>query len=190
MPRVKYKIPDINDQFTDWTVIDNTIIRTKQTPGRRIKVKCKCGVEGLVFVHDLCRGRSKRCQNCRRYAVSRSQYDGVGNLSGRQFSLIRCGANDRNIEFNITKEYLWSLYLKQDKKCALSGLSIPIPEHDFVNLKNNRKNNTASLDRIDSKIGYIEGNVQWVHTNVNFMKHNLSQTEFIELCRLIVKRNP
>jgi hypothetical protein len=41
---------------------------------------------------------------------------------------------------------------------------------------------TASLDRIDSSKGYIEGNLQWVHKDVNIMKMDLSQVEFIDYC--------
>lgn len=41
---------------------------------------------------------------------------------------------------------------------------------------------TFSLDRIDSKIGYIEGNVQWVHKMVNMCKQHYTQEEFLEMC--------
>lgn len=45
--------------------------------------------------------------------------------------------------------------------------------------------NTASLDRIDNSKGYEEGNIQWVHKDVNFMKRTYSQEYFIKLCTLI-----
>ena len=44
---------------------------------------------------------------------------------------------------------------------------------------------TASLDRIDNSKGYIVGNVQWVHKQVNFMKGTMEQKEFIKFCKLI-----
>lgn len=43
----------------------------------------------------------------------------------------------------------------------------------------------ASLDRIDSKRGYTEGNVQWVHKSVNLAKNSLSEVEFIMLCHAV-----
>ena len=43
-------------------------------------------------------------------------------------------------------------------------------------------NNNASLDRIDSKLGYIEDNVQWVTSKVNMMKQHYTQEEFLEVC--------
>ena len=38
---------------------------------------------------------------------------------------------------------------------------------------------TASLDRIDSSKGYIKGNVQWVHKNINYMKQEMTNEEFL-----------
>ena len=61
----------------------------------------------------------------------------------------------------------------QEFKCALTGWDI--------DAKNVAKN-TASLDRIDSSIGYVEGNVQWVHKMVNMCKQQYTQEEFLSMC--------
>lgn len=45
---------------------------------------------------------------------------------------------------------------------------------------------TASLDRIDSAKGYVEGNVQWVHKRINLMKGTLSEKDFIAFCQMVV----
>jgi len=45
----------------------------------------------------------------------------------------------------------------------------------------------ASLDRIDSNLGYIVGNVGWTSTIINIMKQNLKLCDFIELCCIISK---
>ena len=71
----------------------------------------------------------------------------VGELSLTQYTRLKRSAEKRNYEFSVSIEYLWNLYLRQDKKCAITGDSIP-------NIRD------ASLDRIDSNLGYIEGNVQ------------------------------
>lgn len=59
--------------------------------------------------------------------------------------------------------------------CALSGLPISFSDR------------TASLDRINSKMGYEPGNVQWVHKYVNKMKLDHSEATFVELCRAVVR---
>lgn len=90
-------------------------------------------------------------------------------------------AKRRKIIFSITLKYLNSLFKKQDGKCALSGLDLTFKDKDIEK--------TASIDRIDSSRGYVKGNVQWVHKHVNFMKHQLNQDRFIELCKLIAERS-
>ena len=85
----------------------------------------------------------------------------------------------RNIEWNITFEYLADLLIEQDFKCDLTGWDIDAME---VN------KNTASLDRIDSSKGYIEGNVQWVHKMVNMSKQQYTQEEFVEMCTAVANK--
>ena len=92
----------------------------------------------------------------------------------------------KNIEVSplITKEYLWILYLLQNKKCALSGQNIYLAAS-----RKDKKENTASVDRIDSSKGYIPENVQWVHKKINKMKYNYPQDHFIKLCEKVAKNN-
>lgn len=46
-----------------------------------------------------------------------------------------------------------------------------------------------SIDRIDSNIGYEEGNIQWVDKRINMMKGSLSNEEFVELCTKVAEYN-
>jgi hypothetical protein len=103
---------------------------------------------------------------------------GTKNISGAYFCSIKRGAKRRDIEFHITLEYLQELLDKQEKRCVYTGrtLIMELGSH-------NETSNTASLDRIDSSKGYIEGNVQWVHKDINFMKMNLLEETFIQLAK-------
>jgi archaellum component FlaC len=74
--------------------------------------------------------------------------------------------------------------LKQNKLCALSGLPIK-----FARANKRTSETSASLDRIDSTKNYVEGNVQWVHKEVNIMKNVYNQEHFIEMCKLIANNN-
>jgi hypothetical protein len=90
------------------------------------------------------------------------------------------------IAFDITIEYLWRMFLRQKRCCALSGLQIhfsPKAKGDHTGYR------SASLDRIDSSRGYVRGNVQWVHKDINLMKRTLPQERFIELCTNVARRN-
>jgi hypothetical protein len=95
-------------------------------------------------------------------------------------------------EFSVTVEYAWDLFLKQDRKCALSGQSIgfnTVRRYTKKGWKDSRWIHTASLDRIDSSKGYIEGNVQWIHKDINWMKNSFNQNYFINTCIKVAEHN-
>jgi hypothetical protein len=118
-----------------------------------------------------------------------SRFKGCGDLSKSYLNSVMRGAEKRSLEYDVTPEYLWSLFIDQEKKCALSGVEITLDRNFSMNSKNNTKKftQTASLDRVDNSKGYVEGNVQWVHKQVNMMKLDLQQEKFLELCELISK---
>jgi hypothetical protein len=77
----------------------------------------------------------------------------------------------KNLEFNITLEYLESIY-PDDSLCPL--LSIPL---DWSTPPNHPS--TPSLDRIDSSKGYIKGNVQWVSWRANQLMRDATPDELL-----------
>lgn len=118
-------------------------------------------------------------------ADKNKNWRGYEEISGSVFYGLKNNANKRNLEFSLTIEYLWDLFVKQNKKCALSNVDISFNMTGHLN----KKNQTASLDRIDSSKGYIEGNVQWVHKIVNQIKWELKQEDFIHWCKIITENN-
>lgn len=153
--------------------------------------KCSCGTIKDVLGGALRGGVSKSCGCLRKDFGTWNKglkgekchvYKGYKGLPLQVFNEIKYKASKRKIEFNLTIEYVWNLLEKQNFKCKISGVFIRIPEKyeaSFANL--------ASLDRIDSSKGYIEGNVQWVDRRINFMKQRMSDDEFIEVCEEVVK---
>ena len=71
------------------------------------------------------------------------------------------------------------MYIKQDKKCALTGVPISFEKTEL--------GYSASIDRIDSKKEYDLDNVQLVHKDVNLMKNRFDQDYFISMCKLVAK---
>lgn len=45
----------------------------------------------------------------------------------------------------------------------------------------------ASLDRIDSSIGYIPGNIRFVSVMANYCKNSFSDQEVFEFCQAVVE---
>ena len=107
---------------------------------------------------------------------------GYKDISGSFWYMLVDSAKKRNLELNVDKEYLWNLFITQDKKCALSGVNITLDK--FGKIKDSLGDNYfASLDRIDNKIGYVDGNVRWVAREINYMKWKFSDETFINFCK-------
>lgn len=152
--------------------------------------KCDCGNICEPMSHNLTKskGSTKSC-GCawRKRGKDNVNWTGYEEISGSYWNAIYHNAKNRNIEFTITIEYIWKLFLQQNRKCAITKLPL-----DVIHCGDRRYQHkcTASLDRIDSKKGYIEGNVQWVHKKINQIKLDMNQKEFIYLCHLVVQNNP
>lgn len=70
--------------------------------------------------------------------------------------------------FNITTDYLEGLWNAAGGRCALSGLPMSLEQRDLK---------SVSLDRIDSGLGYVEGNVQLLCKWVNLAKNSHTNEE-------------
>lgn len=110
-------------------------------------------------------------------------FTGFKGLQGSVYGIYKQRAEAKGLDFTISKEYLWDLFEKQNRKCALTGLDIFFTEK--TQTKGYRK--TASLDRIDNSKGYIEGNLQWVHKDINLIKRNLTEEQLLFYCEKIIE---
>jgi hypothetical protein len=160
------------------------------------KFRCDCGNvvikrrQGLEKLQR--RGWSVSC-GCKAFKDNvgnkHGLWKGVGELPMTYYSRLKIGAKKgshrrRDLEFSVSIEYLWELFLKQNRRCVFTGELLEFgPRKGTV--WGEQKKTTASLDRIDSSKGYVEGNVQWVHKDINLLKSNLSDAEFVDLCKKV-----
>ena len=166
-------------KYNDLTVIDE-----KKINGIKwVTCKCKCGTIKDFRWCNVKSGNTKSC-GCRNHRIGKDSpfFTGCGDVGSFYFNRIKRNAIQRRIEFSITIEYADELFQKQKHKCALSGIDLRI-----LNRRGNRNECTASLDRIDNSRGYVEGNLQWVHKDINKMKTDMDQDTFLDLCRKVAE---
>ncbi len=161
---------DLTEQtFGYWSVIG---LDAELCNGTRWVCRCVCGEIKSVDAYSLTADHSKSC-GCRN--------SGRGGISGRVWSKIRIGARKRGFALSISAEDAWLLYKAQFGQCALTGEPIYFDKHSHVAL--------ASLDRIDSTLGYVVGNIQWVDSRVNHMKWDYPLRTFVSWCKLVAEHS-
>ena len=121
----------------------------------------------------------KVCKTCANRTPESKAHKGYykGVLRAAFAHKYKTGAETRGIEWSLEWDEMADLLIDQDFRCTLSGLPLSAME----------LNNEASLDRIDSDYGYVTGNVQWVHKDINFMKQQFGQEHFITMCRQVAE---
>jgi len=134
---------------------------------------CDCGNISKVRTCQLKNNTTKSC-GCI-CGKSHANWSGYKDISGNFFSGVKSSAKTRNINFNITIEDIWNLYLNQNKKCYLSNIEIHF----------NQYKETASVDRINSLLDYNINNIAICHKDINKIKASFLIEDFIKYCRLI-----
>jgi len=165
-----------NRVFGKWKVIKYS--GSARTGGTVWLCECACGSLKQIPSWSLVSGLSKTC-GCSRKGKNNHNWKGYKEISGNRWNDIIQNAKARNLVLEITIKDIYDLFKEQQGLCALTGIELKLGEGS------NRGN--ASLDRIDSDKGYINGNVQWIHKDINRMKNSFSQEYFIKMCKLVAK---
>lgn len=143
---------------------------------RYVTVQCDCGKIQESSLSCVLGSKFKSCKKC---GSARLGAYGESIISQGYFGNLRKGAKARSIDFDITKEEAQKLLAAQDCRCAYSGKSIKLATSE------RSKNATGSIDRKDSTAGYTPGNIQWVNKNINKMKMDFSENDFLYMIKTI-----
>jgi hypothetical protein len=81
----------------------------------------------------------------------------------------------------ICTEVLYDLWVKQDGKCAVTGLPMTHISGQ------GRVGTNLSIDRIDSTAGYTRDNIRLVCSQVNLMRSSLSDSELVDWCHKVIQ---
>lgn len=127
-----------------------------------------CGKHGWHTDWSLS-GKIAVCWPCRR---ERSKVLWQGQRI--RFALETIKSKNRNCE--IDENFIVDLIVKQNNRCALSGILFSEAA-------------LPSIDRIDSTKDYTKNNIQIVIMEINYMKRSMSQDLFISLCKAVGRMN-
>lgn len=102
-----------------------------------------------------------------------------GQLINYRLQACRKRAKDKGLDFELDKKYMLQLYLKQEGKCALTGLLF---EFNF-NENFSKRPFSLSIDRINSKLGYTKNNVRFICSAVNSALSEYGDNVFDIICQ-------
>jgi len=122
------------------------------------------------------KNRFRKCDVC--HKQSTRMIDTLDKKIGLIFSSAKTRATRKNIEFTISKKYILTLWKAQNGKCFYTNENMT---YDLGT------NSMMSIDRLDSGIGYTEGNVCLSLWEVNKLKNNVHITRFLDICKKITE---
>ncbi|MFA6233677.1 MAG: hypothetical protein WC824_05725 [Bacteroidota bacterium] len=159
-----------------------TVIQRMPNQGGDIMYEClcDCGKQTIAIGYNIHKGFTQSC-GCMRQRTGKNNpnWRGHGEIPLQYWTGVHIGATRRGLRVHVSIEDVWNLFLTQARKCAISGVPLNFAGY------NSGKEQTASLDRIDSTIGYENGNLQWVHKDMQWMKGTFTQQEFLDWIRVI-----
>jgi hypothetical protein len=133
------------------------------------------------YKYERAEATKSMCRKCANTKINKTisrkgsdnaAWTGYKDIPGKVFSRLKNGAKQRNIEVTITIEDIYTQYIKQNKKCAFTGVPLEFGLD-------------ASVDRINSREGYHVWNIQIVHKTLNMMKKDMPNDLFISWCRMV-----
>jgi len=153
----------------------------------KIKVCSTCKVEKLLIDFtsnkSMPSGYMTYCKDCnnRRNKIYRGDNQNITRACKRLFGYISRRCRLKSMEVDFDYQYIEYLYNSQGGLCAYTK--------DKLELGAN-SNNTLSIDRKDSSLGYIKSNIVLTTWKVNNCKQDLSLHEFKEICKKVIENDP
>lgn len=97
------------------------------------------------------------------------------------------GDQSQKIEVNL--DYVYNVGASQDFLCALTGDELEFTRGGTYWLGKWCNPYSCTIDRIDSRKGYVKGNIQLITWRANCIKQHMANDEFIEFCRDVARWN-
>lgn len=137
---------------------------------------CDCGSVTECSVSEVKNGYKLGCNSCKgtRQSTNRTKLD-IDTSVNSAYAKIKSQARIRNIEFSLDRDTARILMTSPCNYCGVLGSSYKI-----------RTASVNGIDRIDSSIGYIGGNVVACCKKCNLAKHTMGAQEYIDHCQAVI----
>lgn len=168
-----------------------TAIAETQTGKRSTHLwRCECGTEKEILTYNVVSGHVVSCGCYQKELLTKNasllnrKPDGVAAFN-HVYRNYKARANNRNMIFTLTEDQFKSIITKP---CSYCGIE---PSQEFASYK--AKNSGVFLyngvDRIDSNLGYVDGNVVPCCWICNRAKGELSTEKFLEWSKRVYEHN-
>jgi hypothetical protein len=145
-----------------------------------------CGEGKMIPITNFPKTNNKRCKDCSSLHERESKRRRYTNLKfiKEKVRLAKLHATEKKYNCPVApnlEELVIKLWWKQRRKCAITGSSMVLHQ-DYYEM---------SIDRINSDLGYVDGNLQLVIAKVNILKgiielHNLEELGIDELGKVLI----
>jgi hypothetical protein len=163
----------------------------------RKQTECKCDFCGITFLKAESEYKRNKNLGRKNFCCRSCSAKGLQNFGDKRnmkppphgrlrddFSKFRehmRRIRNRNKNYDIDVEYLKEVWDNQKGICPYTGVNMELKAYS-------KKINSlfvASIDRIDSNLGYVKGNIQWVCLPINYLKSTLTHNQVIDMCKII-----
>lgn len=155
----------------------------------RTYITLTCSVCGKEFsrVASIEKSSRKSFKNvcCSRACSSKVQHSGDASLKKRLYYQLSQAirTRDKEVGEDVDEDYLLEIWNRQGGKCPYSGQEMILKPHRNRGI---RVPNQASVDRIDSSLGYVRGNIEFVSLIANMAKNIWTKQDVLDFCNQVV----
>jgi len=134
-------------------------------------------------------GKQTRCKQCRtKQQREREKTQPTAKYTRWCHSYlmrIKRSAANKNVYFDLKASDIRNLWDTQGGKCKLTGLDMLGP---FDPKEDTASPNSASIDRIDYRIGYVVGNVRLICNCINMFRARMNDEDMLQMAEALISR--
>lgn len=142
-----------------------------------------------TFCSRKCTGKYYGLYKASKGLIKQKNYDYLkvskeDDFSGFKYYISLLNNREKNVEKEITIEFLKNLWEKQKGICPYTKIKLNLMKHNSKHHKFPYYT-WASLDRIDNNKGYSLNNVRFVSLAINYMKNKYSDKDVLDFIKII-----